>query len=161
MPADLDETWNHGVLLNSMWVRPPIEVARAYKDTADKLVEQALSCQEPHLYDYPILFNYRHMLELYLKIILDDRKKARRLGHDLVALVEAVETKLSRKASEWVRSRLREFSEIDPSSDLFRYADKAPRHPKYVEIWIDFCQVKTVMDRLCEAFEEYIRTEVR
>jgi hypothetical protein len=161
VPNDLDETWDHGVLLNAMWLRPAIEVARAYKYAADELVKAALSCHEPHLLDYPILFNYRHMLELYLKIILDDQQEAKRLGHDLVKLVEAVETKLSRKVSEWVRSRLKEFCEIDPSSDLFRYADRAPEHPNYVEIWIDFHQVKSVMDKLCQALEQCIMSGIR
>jgi DNA-binding transcriptional MerR regulator len=156
VPNDIDETWNHGVLLSSMWVRPVIEVARAYKYAADKLVEEALSYQEPHHLDYPIFFNYRHSLELYLKIVLDDTQQAKQVGHDLAALVRAVESKFGKKMNEWAWSRLREFSEIDPSSDLFRYADRPVRHPKFVEIWVDFCQLKAVMDRFCESFEHFL-----
>ncbi len=156
VPNDLDESWDHGVLLSTMWLRPGIEVARAYKYAADELVKEALSCQEPHLLDYPIFFTYRHVLELYLKLLLNDAVRARQIGHDLSALINAVENKFQSKANEWVRDRLREFSEVDPTSDRFRYADRPPQHPKYVEIWIDFVQLKATMTRLCKIFEERI-----
>ena len=130
VPNDLDEMWEHGVLLNAMWRRPAIEVARAYKYAADELVKEALSCHEPHLLDYPIFFTYRHVLELYLKLLLDDQTQGKQIGHNLSALIDAVEDKFQSKANEWVRDRLREFSEVDPSSDLFRYADRPPQHPK-------------------------------
>ena len=157
VPDDLDGSWDHGVLLSTMWLRPGIEVARAYKYAADELVKEALSCHEPHLLDYPIFFTYRHVLELYLKLILDDPAQAKQIGHDLSTLINAVEKKFHSRANEWVRARLREFSEVDPSSDLFRYADRPPQHPKLVEIWIDFVQLKATMTRLCEIFEMRIR----
>ena len=37
---------------------------------------------------------------------------------------------------------------MDRHSDVFRYADLAPG-----ELWVDFHQLKAVMDRLVEAFE--------
>ncbi|MHB0960094.1 MAG: hypothetical protein ACYC0X_19835 [Pirellulaceae bacterium] len=37
-------------------------------------------------------------------------------------------------------------------SDMFRYAES----PSFNELWVDLYQVKTVMDRLAEAFESYI-----
>ncbi|MCH7685823.1 MAG: MerR family transcriptional regulator [Planctomycetes bacterium] len=157
VPDDLDETWTHGVLVSSRYVRPMIEVARSYEYAADELVKEALSFQEPHLLDYPIFFTYRHTLELYLKLILDDHSQARVIGHDLGRLIRAVEEKLGGEASEWTRSRLHEFNDIDPTSDLFRYADRAPEHHQHVEIWVDLCQLKSVMDRLCDAFESHIR----
>jgi len=143
-----------------MWQRLPIEVARAYKYAADKLVEEALSCHEPDLLDYPIFFTYRHVLELYLKIVLDDPVQAKEIGHNLSALIDAVENKFQSKANEWVRARLREFSEVDPTSVAFRYADRLPQH-KYVEIWTDFVQLRTVMDTLCTAFEQRIMSGTR
>lgn len=156
VPDDIDETWTHGVLLSSMYVRPMIEVARSYKYAADELVKEALSFQEPHLLDYPIFFTYRHTLELYLKLVLDDQQQAKGIGHDLGRLIRAVETKLGAESSEWVRTRLHEFNEIDPTSDLFRYANRAPKHRQHVETWVDLCQLKSVMDRLCDLFETHI-----
>ncbi len=156
-PDDLDETWDHGVLMNSMWRRPTIEVARSYKYAADELVKEALSCHEPYLLDYPIFYLYRHVLELYLKLLLDDQTQAKKLGHDLPALIKAVEKKFNSRANEWVMERIREFSEIDPTSDLFRFSDRPLVHPKHVEVWVDFVQLKTTMTQLCDAFEERLR----
>jgi len=156
VPSDIDETWTHGVLLSSMYVRPMIEVARSYKYAADELTKEALSFQEPHLLDYPIFFTYRHALELYLKIVLDDQAQALKIGHNLGRLIQAAEAKLDGKANVWVVNRLREFNEIDPSSDLFRYADRAPEHRQYDDTWVDLCQLKSVMDRLCDEFETHI-----
>jgi hypothetical protein len=96
-------------------------------------------------------------LELYLKIILDDPTRARGIAHDLPALVRAIEEKFRGRASEWDMARVREFSEIDPSSDLFRYADRPAGHPKRVEVWVDFHQLKVVMARLSESFERIVR----
>jgi DNA-binding transcriptional MerR regulator len=156
VPNDLDGTWTHGVMLDGMYTRPMIEIARAYKYAADALVNEALSYQETHSLDYPIFFMYRHTLELYLKLILDDQQQAKDICHDLGRLIGAVEAKLGAKANEWTRSRLREFEDIDPISDLFRYADRAPQHHSHSEMWVDFRQLKTVMDRLCQAFESHI-----
>ncbi len=157
VPDDLDGSWDHGVLLSSMWVRPPIEVARAYKYAADELVKEALSCHEPHLLDYPIFYTYRHMLELYLKIFLDNPLQAKDIGHDLLALIKAIEKKFSGRPNEWVISRIQEFNEIDPTSDLFRYADRSPHRSKCIEMWVDFVQLKATMTQLCEVFEERLR----
>lgn len=155
-PDDIDETWTHGVILSSTWVRPMVEVARSYKYAADELVKEALSFGEPHLLDYPIVFNYRHAIELYLKLILNDPQKARDVEHNLGRLIEAVEAKIGKDMNEWTRSRLNEFHHIDPYSDRFRYADRAPQHQTLDEVWIDFRQLKSVMDRLCDMFEAHI-----
>ena len=47
MPDDIDETWQHGILIGGMAMRDLPQVARAYKSAADKLVESALSKHEP------------------------------------------------------------------------------------------------------------------
>ena len=156
-PDDLNETWTHGFLLSGMLNEPLIEVARAYKHAADKLVQEALSCHEPYHLAYPILYTYRHTLELYLKLVLNDPVKAKEIGHGLGALIAQVERLHQATMAPWVADRLREFDEIDPMSDLFRYSDRPPDHPKHIETWVDLVQVKTVMDHVCEAFERNVR----
>ena len=64
-PSDeMDETWQHDVLIGGMACGDLLQVARAYKLAADELVRQALSKYEPHELDYPILFLYRHTVEI-------------------------------------------------------------------------------------------------
>jgi len=156
-PEDLDETSHHGFLLSSIWNQPLIEVARAYKYAADELVREGLSCQEPHLLDYPILYLYRHTLELYLKLVINDPAKAKAVGHDLGALINEVEKMGQATMAPWIADRLREFHTLDPISDLFRYSDRPPKHPKHAEMWVDLLQLRTLMNQVCEAFEEHIR----
>jgi hypothetical protein len=68
-PDDLDETWRHGIFLNGGGVDEYLELARSYKQSADALLNSALKSGEPRDWGYPVLFAYRHALELYLKII--------------------------------------------------------------------------------------------
>lgn len=162
VPDDIDETWTHGVMMISGYQhRSAVDVARAYRLAGDELIGQAVGRESPHALDYPIFFNYRHAIELYLKIILDDPKQAREIRHDLKKLIEAVEKKLGKKADRRVRNWLHEFAEVDPASDLFRYADEAPEHPRHYEMWIDLLQLQTVVAHLCEMFEDHILKETR
>src|SRR4051794_25238033 len=56
-PSDeMDDTWQHGVLIGGMAGCDRPQVARAYKLAADELVTQALSKHEPHELAYPVLF---------------------------------------------------------------------------------------------------------
>lgn len=68
-PDDLDETWRHGFLLCGAGMQEYLELARNYKDVAESLLDTVLKSGEPHDYAYPVLFAYRHTLELYLKIV--------------------------------------------------------------------------------------------
>lgn len=148
VPDEIDETWQHGVLVGGMASRNWPQVARAYKMAADELLKQAMSQHEPHELDYPIIFLYRHTIEVYLKAML----KAPPETHDLGRLIELLEQQFGTKIAGWVKDRLWDFQRMDKHSDVFRYADPPPDG----ELWIDFHQLKAVIDRLVEAFEKHI-----
>jgi len=134
-----------------MAMRDWIQVARSYKAAADELVKQALSQFEPHEIDYPIIFLYRHSIELYLKTMLKTKP-----GHHVIAeLIGLLEQQVGSKLDGWVKDRLRDFHRIDKQSDVFRYAGS----PSYTELWVDLHQLKAVMDRLVGAFESHIASE--
>lgn len=87
VPDEIDETWQHGVLIGGMAsIRDLSQVARAYKLAADELVAAALARFEALEIDYPILFLYRHTIELYLKAMLRTPPE----HHDLNGLMELV-----------------------------------------------------------------------
>ena len=98
--------------------------------------------------DYPIIFLYRHTMEVYLKAML----KAPPEIHDLGRLIELLEQQVGTKIPAWAKDRLWDFQRMDRLSDVFRYADPPPDG----ELWVDFHQLKAVMDRLVEAFEKQI-----
>ncbi len=148
VPDEIDETWQHGVLVGGIVSRNLPQVARAYKKAADELLKLALSEYEPHEIDYPINFLYRHCIEVYLKVLVQAPPET----HDLGRLIELLEQQLGKKTAPWVKDRLRDFQRMDRHSDVFRYADPPPDG----ELWLDFHQLKAVMDRLMRAFEEQI-----
>jgi hypothetical protein len=145
---EMDETWRHGTLIGGMACRDLRQVARAYKLAADELLKQALEKYEPHELDYPVLFLYRHTVEVYLKAALGDPPE----HHDLSRLIQLLEAESGKKIAPWVKDRLWDFHKIDSMAALFRYADP----PADGELWIDFHQLQAVIDKLVQAVEQYI-----
>ncbi|MCH7817286.1 MAG: hypothetical protein IIC60_12025 [Proteobacteria bacterium] len=148
IPYEIDETWQHGAVIGGMAFRDRRQVARSYKLATDQLVALALTKHEPHELDFPILFLYRHTVELYLKSALAKPPK----HHDLGELSRLLESEGGGQIPGWMRDRLRDFHEIDRRSSIFRYADPGPPG----ELWIDFHQLQAVIDKLVEAFEAYL-----
>ena len=150
-PEELDETRGHGTLVGGMARRDLPQVARAYKRAADELLEQALSKYESHELDYPVLFLYRHTVEVYLKAALDKPPA----HHDLSMLIQSLEAESGKKLAPWVRDRLWDFHRIDKMAALFLYADP----PADGELWIDFHQLRAVIDKLAQAIEQYLESK--
>jgi hypothetical protein len=69
----------------------------------------------------PLMFLYRHSLELFLKGVMDSEKK----HHDLSALADDfaafIRQKYRRELPSWIILRIKEISEVDPASTVFRY----------------------------------------
>lgn len=150
---EMDETWRHGSLIGGMACRDLPQVARAYKLAADELLKQALEKYEPHELDYPVLFLYRHTVEVYLKAALDAPPE----HHDLSRLIQLLEAESGKKIATWVKDRLWDFHRIDKMAALFRYADP----PVDGELWIDFHQLQAVIDKLVQAVEQYMATRTK
>jgi len=74
-----DEAWRCGILFaDDSPILGQLAIARSYKTAGDTLVEAVKDSSQPTDMAYPIFFNYRHALELYLKILGDyDHKKAK------------------------------------------------------------------------------------
>lgn len=109
-------------------------MASGYEKAASLLVDQAL--ERSDLLDfliYPIVFNYRHFIELRLKGILDAHGEHVGIdpiwrSHSLTALWNAFDEMLDRygtfdpdEADEHAADLIDEFSKIDPGSFSFRY----------------------------------------
>lgn len=148
IPDEIDETWQHGAVIGGIAFRDRRQVARSYKLAADELVALAMTKHEPHELDFPILFLYRHTVELYLKAALSKPPE----HHDLGQLIQLLESEGGGQLPEWIRQRLRDFHEIDRRSSIFRYADPGPPG----ELWTDFHQLQAVIDKLVEGFEGYL-----
>lgn len=157
VPEGLDESWRHGALVGGM-ADPAygerLAVARSFKQAGDMVLEVAIRRDATHEVIYPVLFTYRHAVELYLKAIVPGR-----FDHDLLRLIDefagAVEEKLGRTVPSAVLDRLREFHDVDPGSTTFRYADQPMRFASgriTSEAWVDLRHQAAVMSGLDEIF---------
>lgn len=121
-------------------------IADAYKMAGDQLVDTAISSHIAYELLYPIVFTYRHAIEMYLKILLLPDKYEK--THELSPLIRACQVKYDMKFSKWSKARLYEFEEIDRYSDTFRYADSKTPYPNR-EMTINLRQLRVVVDHLC------------
>lgn len=143
-PDDLDETWSHGILLNGGNINGYLELARNYKSGAEALLNLALESGETRYWAWPVLFAYRHTLELYLKIIGGIQENT----HSLKKCVEGVEKHYGKKIGSPLREWMLELDKIDPSGLAFRYADVKEKPGEWAEYWVDFAQFKFAMGRV-------------
>jgi hypothetical protein len=154
-PDDLDNTWRHGDLL-SVGVVDEFELADSYKLAGDTLVDAALSTREAYELLYPILYNYRHATELYLKSACGPTDKGHNLRPLLPQLREHVQREHATSIPNWFESAVIAFCEADPKSTAFRYGTSA-RAPESVglggELWIDLVHAKRLMGWVAEAFQ--------
>jgi hypothetical protein len=156
-PGELDESWTHGMLLNGGGVDAYLELARSYKSSADALLDSALKIGEPRDFGYPVLYAYRHVLELYLKVLgeIDERT------HSLKRCVQIVENRHSarlpsKRMPEPIRTWILQFDAIDPLGTAFRYADDDAKTLRDAEYWVDFNQIKFAMGIIFTALDRAI-----
>lgn len=151
-PEDLDETWRHGIFLNGGGVDEYLELARSYKQSAEALLDSALKSGGPRDWGYPVLFAYRHSLELYLKVIGEIAEPT----HSLKDCVRLVEKRHGQRIGSPIREWIIEFDNIDPRGTAFRYADDQAGTLKYAEFWIDFVQLQFAMSRVFRMLDDAI-----
>lgn len=156
-PDEPDEDWALFVL-GGMAQRNELEVARSYRMATDALIARALRASDlSYEYAFPVLYLYRHVIELYLKLIVQPQGTQ---GHGIMPLARAfkarVHSKLKLKIPNWVMDRFRELSEMDPHSDAFRFTKdrKGKRRWMPGEYTVSYRQVRLTMDVLVKGFEQ-------
>lgn len=97
-------------------------LGQQYYDAAVHLVENikhqiAADCDVAN----PVLYLYRHSIELFLKAIMQDAAKT----HSLDTLAEEYRSFIKKEfdadCPEWIINRMKELGAIDPNSTAFRY----------------------------------------
>lgn len=157
LPDDLDETWRHVCVVGGMCSGEfdTFTLAESYQLAGDTLVEAALSTVEPHELIYPIIYNYRHATELYLKALLSPNKK----NHDLRSLLENLRDFLSAEFSAtmptWFENVIMAFDDFDSDSTTFRYGETgvfSRRTGGQGEFCVNLPHIKQLMSRMGSAF---------
>ncbi|WP_374461716.1 hypothetical protein [Chryseobacterium taeanense] len=158
----MDETWKHGVLFSGISeIGDRFYLANSYKQAGDKLVDIALKNEEISDVFCPAIYNYRHATELFLKDAIGyDRKEDKKNGHKLVPLFEKFEIYIKKKykikCPEWFKNIIFTFNAFDSEGTTFRYGSQ---HYIQNEFFIDFQQMKTVMDWLTESFQNFKKNQ--
>jgi hypothetical protein len=147
-PCDLDETWTHGILIGGMTLGADVWLAQSFKYAADTLVAEALNSQAAYNLASPILYNYRHAVELYLKIATGCEERT----HDIGSLADLLTKGSKRKLSRWAQLFFDQWRALDKSSTTFRYGERWPSD----EIWVDLRQLRFVTNVLCKELESII-----
>ena len=149
-PDDLDEDSTWGFLLGGMAWKEGYLPADEFLLAANALVDHALR-ERDLSYEYmpPIMYLYRHALELYLKQIV----RPTRRNHDLPYLIGEFEKVLQRDHHQSlpapIRSWLMEWATHDPTSTNFRYSIGGPDG----EYWVNMHHLRRVMNFLAENFK--------
>lgn len=108
-----------------MFLPTKLEMAQQYLHAANILSETIKRQeQEDFRLANPVLFLYRHALELALKALLrsgSTHHKLDVLGADLKAHVRL---KYQQDVPAWILERLNQLAAIDPNSMAFRYAEE-------------------------------------
>lgn len=150
--------------------------ARGYQEAAGRLTESLLA--EPGISDneaYPVVFLYRHALELYLKgAVLKANRLAGLMGqaelcerlkfdHRLVPLYEATKRLLEasfpddphlRKSMEKLGHIVRDLDAVDPGSFNFRYpVNKANERPAEGPAVLGLEVLRTQMTEVLEVLD--------
>lgn len=128
-------------------------IADSYKNRADDLVEIAVNNRDiAYEYTYPILFLYRHALELYLKIISTDIKKTHKFDNLILNLREKAKDRLPDKILRELISRIDEFKELDNRSTRFRYGNQLGGE-YLINLWqlrLIFNEIALILKRLAD-----------
>jgi hypothetical protein len=149
MPENPEEMATYTIVIGEGWFESDLgAIAQSYVLAGDVLVNRALETEEPWKLTYPILFNYRHSIELFLKSILHPEK----LNHNLAGLLNKLEENLGKPLRPEVKAVLDQFIEIDKKSTTFRYGDHIP----FDETMVNLYQLKFIMGFLAKGFSEIL-----
>jgi len=128
------------------------DVSSAFRVAAERLLDAALANNETWEAAYPILFCYRHGLEVSLKSLVPGAPREHGLADIWAALQPRLAGQCPANQMAWLGDRIAEFERMDPCSTAFRYADAVPagRAP---ELWVDFHHLKASAATLFDALD--------
>ena len=149
-PDDIDETWKHGIVFGGLAeFADTFYLANSYKIAGDRLIDTALKNEEAWELFCPAVYNYRHATELYMKAITGKYKHSHDLLYLFGKLKKLLEEEFNTTIPNWFKNIIVAFNDFDPGGTTFRYGGYLEKG----EMFIDFIQLKTLMDWLSQSFE--------
>lgn len=156
-PEELDENWRHGTIIGG-WADfgDTFALADSYKLAGDMLVDAALSRDEAFEFICPVIYNYRHATELYMKATVPLRKKNHNLLLLLQGFKELLKSEFNTQLPGWFENAILAFNDFDPNETTFRYGGFTG-FSQCGEVWVDIVHMKSLMGWLAESFQNIRR----
>ena len=112
-----------------------LNIAQDYMEAAYVLTE---SIKKGDWEDYrlasPVLFLYRHSIELFLKGVMGETRKIHRLADLADGFAEFIRQRYGKDVPAWITKRLKEIAAVDPNSEAFRYGAAVGPDEVYVSL---------------------------
>ncbi|MBI2419901.1 MAG: hypothetical protein HYV28_18715 [Ignavibacteriales bacterium] len=161
IPDDLDESFVNGALWGGMAsTRNNMEMAESFEKASWIIMSKHTKIGlEAYEIVNPLLYLYRHTIELYFKAIInehDPEVDVRTYSHNLQKLLRKVEEILTAYKVILPESAVKivlEFYKIDSKSFSFRYGEDF----KSGEFWVDFNLLNRNMDWLFDGLKKVYR----
>lgn len=126
------------------------EISIAYKKAADDIVDKANDSLEfAYEYTFPIIFLYRHAIELRLKSIHLDFNTNHSLDSLRDNLIDKLKGNVSNILLNKVQDRINDFKIMDQKSTRFRYGGNDPQE----EFIVDLQHLRKVVHELFRIVE--------
>lgn len=125
-------------------------LADSYKYSGDLLVDIALKNMEENELLFPIVFNYRHATELYLKAIISKYNNNHKLKEHYNKFKELINKEFNQTPPKWFEDLIDAFNDFDPGSTTFRYGTNLPKD----EMLVDLSHLKEIMNFAADAFQK-------
>lgn len=150
IPHDIEERSASAALLVALSEFTDLYfIANSYKNAGDVLVDSAIENENSYELIYPIIYNYRHSIELYLKDSITNRQISHSLTRPLEELKEILNLEFQIILPEWFERTVIAFNEYDPKGTSFRYGGSLPEY----ETFVDLMHLKNLMGQLAKAFQ--------
>lgn len=158
VPDDIDETWTHAALFGGMvdGAHDDYSLANNFRMAGDILIQRGLEHFGAYELLYPVLYNYRHAIELYLKAIVKPVKR----NHDLAGLMNQFKNLLKERHNvnvpTWFENVIEEFNKFDPDSTTFRYPGQTNASE---ELMVNLPELQKIMSIISDSFHRGLLAE--
>jgi len=161
-PPNVDETWTHGAMLGGMIGYGDEDLAESYFLAGDTLIAAIANGEaDGRELVNPVMYVYRHGIELYLKCIVRPEQKNHSLGSLLDAFCRHIREGYGEAVPAVITKPISEFAKYDQRSDVFRYeTDRNGKTHEPLgydgEFWIDLPSMKASMAVLRRSFRRVL-----
>ena len=149
-----------GFMLGGMALPTKVELAAQFFRAANALMQTIDNneCEDYKLVN-PVLYLYRHALELLLKGGMSTKTHGHSLRHLADKLNEHVRKRHKREVAPWIIERLIEMDKVDPGGTAFRYAENKGK-PVPGEMYVGFDSLRSEMTELFRALASLVGANI-